>query len=45
MEDTGENGTFKYGLTKFEREQLPHLNEIVLHKILLPEVHDNLLVK
>lgn len=34
-----------YGLTELEKEQLPHLNDIVLHEILLPQKHEGLLVK
>ncbi|WP_194762046.1 CapA family protein [Pantoea ananatis] len=45
LADTGENGTYTYGLTALEREQLPHVNEVVLHKILLPENHEGLLVE
>ena len=35
----------KYGLTELEREQLPHLNDVVLHEILLPKKKDGLLVE
>jgi poly-gamma-glutamate capsule biosynthesis protein CapA/YwtB (metallophosphatase superfamily) len=34
----------KYGLTELEKRQLPHLNDVVLHDILLPKNHDGLLV-
>lgn len=27
-----------YGLTDVERSQLPHLNDVVLHEILLPKI-------
>lgn len=35
----------KYGLTALERSQLPHLNDVVLHQILLPKEHQGLLVE
>jgi len=39
------NNPDKYGLTHLERTQLPHLNDVVLHEILLPKQHANLLAK
>lgn len=35
----------KYGLKQLEKEQLPHLNDVVLRDILLPQKQDKLLVK
>ncbi|MCO7125334.1 CapA family protein [Sporolactobacillus shoreicorticis] len=35
----------KYGLTELERSRLPHLNDVVLHEILLPKEHAGLLVE
>ncbi|MET1249476.1 CapA family protein [Sporolactobacillus sp. STCC-11] len=35
----------KYRLTELEKKQLPHLNDVVLHDILLPKEHDGLLVE
>lgn len=45
LDDKGENNQYKYGLTKLERDQLTHLNEVVLKQILLPENHNEILIK
>lgn len=45
LEDKEIDGKYKYGLTELEREQLKHLNQVVLRKILLPEFHNGLLVE
>lgn len=43
LADTAEGGTYRYGLTARERAWLPHQEEVVLRRILLPEHHEGLL--
>ncbi len=43
LEDAVGNNPNKYGLSKLEREQLTHLNEVVLKRLLLPNDKDGIL--
>lgn len=44
MADNGENGKYVYNIPAEDRAQLPHLDDVVLRQILLPENYQNILV-
>lgn len=45
LTDMGDDGAYRYGLTALEREQLPHLAEMVLRRQILPENYEGLLAE